>query len=601
MPGRLVGLDIGTHAVRAAELAVGRGVPTLQRFGQVALPEGAVVAGEVVDAATVGAAVRRLWKETGFSTRQVTVGVGNQRVVVRQADMPDMPAAELRSAIRFQAQELIPIPIDEAVLDFQILQHVDGPEGERVARLLIAAAQQDMVRTMLAAVQAGGLEPTHVDLVPFALIRSLGELTLPPTVEVEPIPPLTPDEASYAPTVPAPIALAEAIVCVGSGVTNLVVHEQGIPQFVRILTLGGNDLSRAISDELGVHPEVAEDLKRRVGDATTDEEQRAARVVATHLAPFLDEVRGSLDYYQAQGDAAGLRRVVLTGGGSRIPGLADRLAGLLGVPVVRGNPLADIGLGRTGLTDEQLASAQDLLGVPIGLALAGQPTVVHRITLLPAELTIRRAERQQTVVAGVAVAALAALLLLLWVLRGSQVNDERAKASLEEATTGQLRQELASLGDVSGLEGEISDRQATVEGVLQGDVAWTRLLQEISTVIPNDVWLTSFEGARGDPSTVAVSGRGLDFTSAARWLMRIGDLPAIEGLWLPSSSRDEQGIVTFDSTANLTPSAASNRVGLYTGETADGTDDSGADTGSGTDTTTTTTETDTTDTTDGGA
>ena len=97
MPVRSVGLDIGTHAVRAAEMALGRGdQPVLNRFGQVALPLGAVSDGEVVDPPAVAAAIRRLWTEAGFKGRDVVVGVANQRVIVRQADLPAMADSRFR-------------------------------------------------------------------------------------------------------------------------------------------------------------------------------------------------------------------------------------------------------------------------------------------------------------------------------------------------------------------------------------------------------------------------------------------------------------------------------------------------------------------------
>src|SRR5438270_2618107 len=128
MAQRAVGLDVGTSAVRAVELVLGREQVTLTRFGQVALAPGVVRNGEVVDPPAVAAAIRRLWREAGFRSRQVILGVGNQRVVARQADLPEMSEEDLRSALQFQAEELIPIPIEEAILDYQILEHFRGAD-----------------------------------------------------------------------------------------------------------------------------------------------------------------------------------------------------------------------------------------------------------------------------------------------------------------------------------------------------------------------------------------------------------------------------------------------------------------------------------------
>src|SRR5947208_14637819 len=211
MAQRAVGLDVGTSAVRAVELVLGREQVTLTRFGQVALPPGAVRAGEVVDAPAVAAAIRRLWREAGFRGRTVIAGVGNQRVVGRQADLTAMSDEDMRSALQFQAADLIPIPIEEAILDFQVIEEFTTSDGAMV-RVLLVAAQRDMVRSLLAGAEGGGLSASMVDLIPFALMRALTPPSLIQDLD----------------------ATAEAIVCVGASITNVVVHQRGVPEFVRM-------------------------------------------------------------------------------------------------------------------------------------------------------------------------------------------------------------------------------------------------------------------------------------------------------------------------------------------------------------------------------
>ncbi len=172
MAQRVIGLDIGTNAVRVAEVELGAR-PVLRAFGQVGLPPGACVDGEVVAPAVVGEAIRRLWREVGIKGKIVRVGVASQRVVVRAVDFPDLPDDELESALTFEAQEYIPMPLAQAVLDFQVIESFTGPEGEALVRVLLAAAHQELVANTLAAVSAGGLRASAVDLVSFALIRSL--------------------------------------------------------------------------------------------------------------------------------------------------------------------------------------------------------------------------------------------------------------------------------------------------------------------------------------------------------------------------------------------------------------------------------------------
>jgi type IV pilus assembly protein PilM len=153
-----VGLDIGTSGVRAAELRLGRGGATLERFGQVALPQGAVRDGEVVDVAVVADAIKQLWTQAKFSTKKVVVGVANQKVVVRQVDLPWLPLKELRQSLAFQVQDYIPMPVEHAILDVHPLEEFTndaGPHPARAARRRLA----EMVGSALQAVTQAGLSP----------------------------------------------------------------------------------------------------------------------------------------------------------------------------------------------------------------------------------------------------------------------------------------------------------------------------------------------------------------------------------------------------------------------------------------------------------
>ncbi|MDQ1403213.1 MAG: hypothetical protein QOG03_1529 [Actinomycetota bacterium] len=541
---RVIGLDIGTFAVRAAEVNISGSAITLARFAQVALPVGAVRGGEVIEPDAVSAAIRRLWSEGGFKGRNVVIGVANQRVIVRQAELPAMSESDMASALQFEAQELIPIPVDEAILDFQMLESVARSDGEDRVRILLAAAQRDMVRAHLAAVEGAGLDASMVDLVPFALIRALDGA-----------------QADLGDDQPG----SEAIIAIGGGVTNVVVHERGVPRFVRVLLVGGDDITEAIARELDVTVDAAEDLKRRVGEPAHDAAvQQAARILAERINPLAEEIRGSLDYYQAQADALPIRRTLITGGGSRMAGVVDRLRQMLGTTVEVAHPLLGVRLGKTGFTETELQAREAELAVPIGLALAGGPRIdgARRISLLPTENIVLREQRRQLAVAGAGVGALAALLILLWVGRAAQVSSERHKAVQAEAQAAQTQEQIRRLGDVTSLGTDLSQRQAAVRTVLGEDVAWTRLLQEVATVLPNDVWLTQFTGTGTD---VNFSAQGLDQASAARWLLRVGDLKSLSNLWVPSSNKaaGPNGLVTFTSTATLTPAANSDRAQKY--------------------------------------
>src|SRR4051794_27000585 len=143
-----VGLDIGTSGVRAAELSLGKHGATLERFGQVALPPGAVRDGEVIDSDAVAEAIKHLWRSVKFSSKKVVLGVANQKVVVRQVDLPWLPLDELKSSLAYQVQDFIPMPIENAILDFHPVEELEV-DGRRMLRVLLVAAARDMVTTML--------------------------------------------------------------------------------------------------------------------------------------------------------------------------------------------------------------------------------------------------------------------------------------------------------------------------------------------------------------------------------------------------------------------------------------------------------------------
>jgi type IV pilus assembly protein PilM len=340
---KVVGLDIGTTAVRAAEVSVRRGQVVLERIGQAGLPGGAVVDGEVHDPAAVAIAIKDLWRRTRISSRRVIIGVANQRVVVRLVDVPWMEPGELRSSLGFQAGDYLPIPVDQTELDYAVIGEHEASGGQRLLRVLLVAAQKEMLAGHLEAVRGAGLRPEGIDLNPIALLRSLG--------------PVAGFEEG-----------AEALVDVGARVTNMVVHDNGVLRFVRILLMGGEDVTSTLERALEVDRDTAERTKL-TASAGGEVDSEAGDLVAERLEVFVEEVRGSLDFYRSQQDATPLGRVVVSGGGSLLGPLVERLQAVTGVPVEHGRTLAGVRVGRLGLDAEALAELEPTIAVPVGLAM----------------------------------------------------------------------------------------------------------------------------------------------------------------------------------------------------------------------------------------
>ena len=156
MPSTVVGLDIGHGVLRAAEVAdAAKARPTLVRYHHVAIPASAVDRGEVVDKATVAAGLRQLWAEGGFKSKNVVIGMGNQRVLVRDITVPRMPRERIKESLPFQVQDILPVPVADTLLDFYPIAE-GADEGRPVVTGLLVAAIKEAVLANVEAVQARG-------------------------------------------------------------------------------------------------------------------------------------------------------------------------------------------------------------------------------------------------------------------------------------------------------------------------------------------------------------------------------------------------------------------------------------------------------------
>jgi type IV pilus assembly protein PilM len=549
-----VGLDIGSFAVRAAEISGEPGSWTLHRFAQLTLPPGAVVDGEIVDSLAVTEAIKALWARGDFKSKKVSVGIANRWVKVRQAEVPALSPEEVRTSLRYEAADVIPFAEEDAIVDFVVQDRFPGPEGGEFLRILVVAAQRQMVSMTLDTVRKAGLVPAHVDLTPFALVRALVPAGQP--------------------------GISESIVSVGAGLTNVVVHTGGVPRLVRMTPRAGAAVTENLTRALGVDTERAEALKRGAAVAVADPQTaQAADVIANELNPLVQEIQGSLDYFTAQNDDVELRRVLLTGAGAKMAGLRARLATELRIPVEMASPLEYLKLGKTGLSDEQLTNAAAVLAAPVGLAMAPLAGPATRLTtLFPQEFTAAGAERRARVLTGAAVGALAVVLGGAYLAKAAQVHSAENKAHEAEARAADLQRQVTALAPYEQAEAQIKAMEAAAQSALATDVDIPVFMDRITTAMPNDVGLTSFTFAVGPQAaaapgaatsaapvgTLTVSAVGLSHDSTAHWIANMRQLGILSNLWVPSSSKAGVGTaVTFSSSASITQQAKSNRANSY--------------------------------------
>lgn len=343
-----VGLDIGSVSVRAVTVVKGKDRPLIDNFGQVALPEGAVVGGVVKDERAVAAAVRELWSTFHVKPRTVRLGVAHQQVVVREVELANLPAKEMRLALPHQARDVLPLPVDQAVLDFYPLE--PAGKAETVRGLLVAAPREAVLDTVHA-VEKAGLLVEKVDLSCFAILRAIAA-----------------GDGGDDP-------VAEVIADIGASSTTLVIHVGGVPQIVRTIPRGGNDVTALVADRLRVSTGDAELLKRRdpaqppvPGDATADPAD-LAEAVAEACRPLLREISSSIAYFAGGPGAHRLARLVLLGGGARLPGLAAALGELTKLPVRPADPFQYVAVPRHRGRRSDLAPFASSAAVAVGLTL----------------------------------------------------------------------------------------------------------------------------------------------------------------------------------------------------------------------------------------
>ncbi|WP_030176852.1 type IV pilus assembly protein PilM [Spirillospora albida] len=301
----LIGLDIGSTAVRAVETGRGRSGPSLVRSGAAPLPPGAVRGGVVQDDKAVTQALRHLWSTAGFRSRKVVLGVTSPQVVVRDTTVPDLPAAQRRAALPLQVRDPLPLPLEESVLDFHPLAE---PDADRQVRGMLIAAPKQTLLTAVHAAERAGLHVARVDLAAFALVRGVSWLD----------------------------GRVEAIVDIGDHITSMIVHEDGVPLIVRALPRGGAEITAAIAARLGISAADAEDLKRRAGLDAAD--PAAAEAVEAAVTPLAREIHSSFAYLSAGERNVQVGRLVLAGGGAALPGLARTLGAQLRLDVRYADP-----------------------------------------------------------------------------------------------------------------------------------------------------------------------------------------------------------------------------------------------------------------------
>jgi type IV pilus assembly protein PilM len=343
---QVVGLSVGASQLAAA-VVVNNGRPKLVKVARHALPPEVVVGGEVRDSEALANEIAAFFSAADLPRKNVRLGIGSSRTGVRVFERPDVDdPRQLANAIRFRAYETLPIPIEEAMLDYHIVEEKNTPD-----RVLLAVAYRDLVDSFAATCTAAKIELVGIDIEAFALLRAVGGE------------PLEGGERAEA---------ARVAVSIGHDRTTVAVSDGNVCEFTRVLDWGGARVTAAIERALDVDTEEADRIKQTLdisanaaeepADERTTKAADAARREVTGLAR---ELASSLHFYQDQPDSLGFAEITVTGGGAHLQGLAEQLEELIGISVRVADPFARVGSGH-GIS----SNGQDgALAVAIGLGI----------------------------------------------------------------------------------------------------------------------------------------------------------------------------------------------------------------------------------------
>ncbi len=316
-----IGVDLGRRTIKAVAVRQGKR-PTLVHAAIQPTPDGAIDGGAILNVPAVVDALASALRAAHIRAGRAVIGIGGRNVIVRHMTFPPMPADELKSAVRWEAERNLPLRIEEAVLDSQILREITEDGQPRLEVVMAAVPERDALLYHQVATGAG-LDVAAIEVSSLALMRVLGDTSVP-----------------------------TAGVVLRSDITEVVIAYKTLPLVCRTLPVGYERLGGR-TPAAPVDPDVS-------GGATEPSGLQ-------DLQDLLEGLARSVDYFQAQAHREKVERVVVTGDGASTPGIVQLIAGELAVPVEVGDPLSCV-TAASGISTEILARRASL-AVAIGLAM----------------------------------------------------------------------------------------------------------------------------------------------------------------------------------------------------------------------------------------
>ncbi|MBI3802865.1 MAG: type IV pilus assembly protein PilM [Nitrospirae bacterium] len=340
----LIGLDIGSGAIKLVQLKETAKGYQLQKFGVKPLDSELIVDGTIMDAGRVVSAIKELLEEQAVKTKDVAVSVSGHSVIVKKISLPAMTEEELEESIKWEAEQYIPFDINDVNIDFHILGTADPQESKEQMAVLLVAVKKDKLTEYTTLVTEAGLNPVIVDVDAFTL------------------------ENMYGVNYDLREGEVVALVNIGASVMNINVLKGGTFAFTRDISIGGNRYNETIQREFNLSYEQAEKAKR--GEAVEGVDPQALSTIITNLnAEIASEVIRSFDYFKTTSTNENIDRILLSGGASKLPDFLSQLAEKSGIPVEMTNPFHKVDIPKKLFDLDYIQEVAPLAAVGMGLAI----------------------------------------------------------------------------------------------------------------------------------------------------------------------------------------------------------------------------------------
>jgi type IV pilus assembly protein PilM len=340
----VVGLDIGSSAVKAVELkAAGKGFKVVA-FAIQPVPPDSIVDGAIIDGAAVADAIRRVFENKAFKTKEVAASLSGNAVIVKKINLPIMTEAELAESIYWEAEQYIPFDIQDVNLDYQILTAGVGAESAGTMDVLLVAAKKEKIADYTGVISQAGRVPVVVDVDAFALQNAY--------------------EVNYGLEPDAVVVLLNA----GASAININILTGDQSLFTRDISIGGNAYTEAVQKELNLPFDSAEQVKRGEPIDGVNAED-VTPVLHAMTENVLLEIQKTFDFFKATASSDRIDKIVLSGGASRVDGFAAALQERFSTAVESFDPFKKIAFDAHKLGVVDAEALIPTVAVAVGLAL----------------------------------------------------------------------------------------------------------------------------------------------------------------------------------------------------------------------------------------